>query len=44
MPTWWISLLCFVADHLEIEANNIGNYVVMSIIYAADARWDGAWR
>ncbi|KAK7841258.1 putative pentatricopeptide repeat-containing protein [Quercus suber] len=43
MPTWWISLLCFVADHLEIEANNIGNYVVMSIIYAADARWDGAW-
>uniref|UniRef100_A0A2N9IBP4 Pentatricopeptide repeat-containing protein n=1 Tax=Fagus sylvatica TaxID=28930 RepID=A0A2N9IBP4_FAGSY len=31
-----------VADHLfEIEANNIGNYVVMSNLYAADARWDG---
>ncbi|XP_057950217.1 putative pentatricopeptide repeat-containing protein At5g08490 [Malania oleifera] len=31
-----------VANHLfEIEANNIGNYVVMSNLYAADARWDG---
>ncbi|KAG2668284.1 hypothetical protein I3760_15G152900 [Carya illinoinensis] len=31
-----------VADRLfEIEANNIGNYVVMSNLYAADARWDG---
>ncbi|XP_021274758.1 putative pentatricopeptide repeat-containing protein At5g08490 [Herrania umbratica] len=31
-----------VADHLfQIEANNIGNYVVMSNLYAADARWDG---
>ncbi|CAL9011918.1 unnamed protein product [Prunus brigantina] len=31
-----------VADHLfEIEANNIGNYVVMSNLYAAEARWDG---
>ncbi|PIA41287.1 hypothetical protein AQUCO_02300212v1 [Aquilegia coerulea] len=31
-----------VADHLfKVEANNIGNYVVMSNIYAADARWDG---
>ncbi|WRX10328.1 hypothetical protein QQP08_002815 [Theobroma cacao] len=31
-----------VADHLfQIEANNIGNNVVMSNQYAADARWDG---
>ena len=31
-----------VADRLfEIEADNIGNYVVMSNLYAADARWDG---
>ncbi|XVF14669.1 hypothetical protein REPUB_Repub09cG0081600 [Reevesia pubescens] len=31
-----------VADHLfQVEANNIGNYVVMSNLYAADARWDG---
>ena len=31
-----------VADCLyEIEAGNIGNYVVMSNLYAADARWDG---
>ncbi|OMO61143.1 hypothetical protein COLO4_33530 [Corchorus olitorius] len=31
-----------VANHLfQIEANNIGNYVVMSNLYAADARWDG---
>lgn len=30
-----------VADHLfEVEANNIGNYVVMSNLYAADSRWD----
>ncbi|XP_058097554.1 putative pentatricopeptide repeat-containing protein At5g08490 [Magnolia sinica] len=25
----------------EVEAGNIGNYVVMSNIYAADSRWDG---
>ncbi|OVA05794.1 Pentatricopeptide repeat [Macleaya cordata] len=31
-----------VADRLfEVEANNIGNYVVMSNIYAANAKWDG---
>ncbi|KAJ4715104.1 Pentatricopeptide repeat [Melia azedarach] len=31
-----------VANHLfETEINNIGNYVVMSNLYAADARWDG---
>ncbi|KAK9289707.1 hypothetical protein L1049_007866 [Liquidambar formosana] len=31
-----------VANHLfEIETNNIGNYVVMSNLYAADGRWDG---
>ncbi|GLT67233.1 hypothetical protein SLA2020_395560 [Shorea laevis] len=31
-----------VADRLfEIEASNLGNYVVMSNLYAADARWDG---
>lgn len=31
-----------VADRLfEIENNNIGNYVVMSNLYAANARWDG---
>ncbi|GAV70355.1 PPR domain-containing protein/PPR_2 domain-containing protein/PPR_3 domain-containing protein [Cephalotus follicularis] len=30
-----------VADRLfEIEANNLGNYVLMSNVYAADARWD----
>ncbi|XVE71750.1 hypothetical protein DITRI_Ditri10aG0176900 [Diplodiscus trichospermus] len=30
-----------VADHLfQVEASNIGNYVVMSNLYAADARWD----
>ncbi|XP_050204750.1 putative pentatricopeptide repeat-containing protein At5g08490 [Mercurialis annua] len=30
-----------VAKHLfKIEANNIGNYVVMSNLFAADARWD----
>ncbi|KAJ8769211.1 hypothetical protein K2173_000986 [Erythroxylum novogranatense] len=31
----------FVADHLfQIEASNIGNYVVLSNLYAADAKWD----
>ncbi|XP_042478874.1 putative pentatricopeptide repeat-containing protein At5g08490 [Macadamia integrifolia] len=31
-----------VADHLfEVEAGDIGNYVLLSNIYAADARWDG---
>ncbi|KAM5550427.1 putative pentatricopeptide repeat-containing protein [Rosa sericea] len=30
-----------VADHLfEIEVDNIGNYVVMSNLYASEARWD----
>ncbi|KAM1262632.1 hypothetical protein ACFX13_028403 [Malus domestica] len=30
------------ADHLfKNEANNTGNYVVMSNLYAAEARWDG---
>ncbi|KAF3432068.1 hypothetical protein FNV43_RR26807 [Rhamnella rubrinervis] len=30
-----------VAGHLfEVEADNIGNYVVMSNLYAAEARWD----
>lgn len=32
----------FVANRLfKIEAENIGNYVVLSNLYAADARWDG---
>ncbi|KAM7260095.1 hypothetical protein ACFE04_015836 [Oxalis oulophora] len=36
-----VELGCVVADRLfEIEASNIGNYVVMSNLYAADARWD----
>lgn len=31
-----------VADHLfQVEADNIGNYVVMSNLYASEARWDG---
>lgn len=31
-----------VADQLlKIDSNDIGNYVVMSNLYAADARWDG---
>lgn len=31
-----------IADQLfKIEANDIGNYVVLSNLYAADARWDG---
>ncbi|XP_059669082.1 putative pentatricopeptide repeat-containing protein At5g08490 [Cornus florida] len=31
-----------VADRLfKIESNNIGNYVVMSNLYAANAKWDG---
>ncbi|XP_010521571.1 PREDICTED: putative pentatricopeptide repeat-containing protein At5g08490 [Tarenaya hassleriana] len=31
-----------VADHLlEAESDNIGNYVLMSNLYAADARWEG---
>ncbi|OEL34897.1 putative pentatricopeptide repeat-containing protein [Dichanthelium oligosanthes] len=30
------------ADHLfSMEAGNIGNYVIMSNIYAADEKWDG---
>ncbi|KAK9167808.1 hypothetical protein Scep_002999 [Stephania cephalantha] len=30
-----------VADHLfEVEPNNVGNYVVMSNMYAANERWD----
>jgi hypothetical protein len=38
-----VELDCFVADHLyKIQAENIGNYVVLSNLYAADARWDGA--
>ncbi|KAL9662051.1 hypothetical protein QQ045_026879 [Rhodiola kirilowii] len=31
-----------VADRLfKLEAGNIGNYIVMSNLYAADSRWDG---
>ncbi|KAG1331220.1 putative pentatricopeptide repeat-containing protein [Cocos nucifera] len=31
-----------VADHLfDVDTGNIGNYVVMSNIFAADGRWDG---
>ncbi|CAJ1974737.1 unnamed protein product [Sphenostylis stenocarpa] len=31
-----------VANQLfKIEASNIGNYIVLSNLYAADARWDG---
>uniref|UniRef100_A0A2P2NHN5 Pentatricopeptide repeat-containing protein At5g08490 n=1 Tax=Rhizophora mucronata TaxID=61149 RepID=A0A2P2NHN5_RHIMU len=30
-----------VADHLfKIEGNDIGNYVILSNLYAADAKWD----
>ncbi|KAJ6766341.1 hypothetical protein OIU79_022319 [Salix purpurea] len=37
-----VELGCLVADRLfKIEAENIGNYVVLSNLYAADARWDG---
>lgn len=37
-----VELIGVVANRLfEIEANNIGNYVVMSNLYAANARWDG---
>ncbi|XP_061376129.1 putative pentatricopeptide repeat-containing protein At5g08490 isoform X2 [Gastrolobium bilobum] len=31
-----------VADQLfKIEANDIGNYIILSNLYAADAKWDG---
>ncbi|XP_022897015.1 putative pentatricopeptide repeat-containing protein At5g08490 [Olea europaea var. sylvestris] len=31
-----------VADHLsKMETSDIGNYIVLSNLYAADARWDG---
>ncbi|KAL8028906.1 hypothetical protein ABFX02_14G193100 [Erythranthe guttata] len=31
-----------VAEHLlKIQTNDIGNYVVLSNLYAADAKWDG---
>ncbi|XP_063940898.1 putative pentatricopeptide repeat-containing protein At5g08490 isoform X1 [Daucus carota subsp. sativus] len=37
-----VEIGCDVADRLfSMEANNIGNYVVMSNLYAANARWDG---
>ncbi|PON37233.1 Tetratricopeptide-like helical domain containing protein [Parasponia andersonii] len=37
-----VELGCIAADRLfELEADNIGNYVVMSNLYAAEARWDG---
>lgn len=37
-----VEIGCDVADRLfAMEANNIGNYVVMSNLYAANARWDG---
>ncbi|XP_015089440.1 putative pentatricopeptide repeat-containing protein At5g08490 isoform X2 [Solanum pennellii] len=33
---------CAAADHLfQVNANDIGNYIVMSNLYAANARWDG---
>lgn len=36
-----MELGCLVADHLfEVEADNIGNYIVMSNLYAAEAKWD----
>ncbi|MBA0870936.1 hypothetical protein Goshw_019158 [Gossypium schwendimanii] len=36
-----VGLGCVVADHLfQVEASNVGNYVVISNLYAADARWD----
>ncbi|KHG08954.1 Putative pentatricopeptide repeat-containing -like protein [Gossypium arboreum] len=36
-----VGLGCVVADHLfQVEARNVGNYVVISNLYAADARWD----
>lgn len=37
-----VEIGCDVADRLfSMEANNIGNYVLMSNLYAANARWDG---
>ncbi|XWS41208.1 hypothetical protein CRYUN_Cryun17cG0061000 [Craigia yunnanensis] len=37
-----VELRRVVVDHLfQVKANNIENYVVMSNLYAADARWDG---
>ncbi|XP_054821201.1 putative pentatricopeptide repeat-containing protein At5g08490 [Prosopis cineraria] len=37
-----VELGCTVADQLfKIDSDDVGNYVVMSNIYAADARWDG---
>ncbi|KAK1357206.1 Pentatricopeptide repeat-containing protein [Heracleum sosnowskyi] len=37
-----VDIGCDVADRLfAMEENNIGNYVVMSNLYAANARWDG---
>lgn len=37
-----VEIGCNVVDRLfAMEANNIGNYVVMSNLYAANARWDG---
>ncbi|KAJ4950392.1 hypothetical protein NE237_027224 [Protea cynaroides] len=37
-----VKLARLVADHLfEVETGNIGNYVLLSNIYAADAQWDG---
>ncbi|XP_071735858.1 putative pentatricopeptide repeat-containing protein At5g08490 [Rutidosis leptorrhynchoides] len=36
-----VEMGCVVADHLlKVEANNMGNYVVMSNIYAAEAKWE----
>ncbi|KAI0494313.1 hypothetical protein KFK09_024445 [Dendrobium nobile] len=37
-----VEMGCLAADHLfGVEGMNIGNYVVMSNIYAAGGRWDG---
>ncbi|XP_058786421.1 putative pentatricopeptide repeat-containing protein At5g08490 [Vicia villosa] len=37
-----VELGCIVADKLfKMEDNDIGNYILMSNLYAADAKWDG---
>ncbi|MCD7473083.1 hypothetical protein HAX54_014670 [Datura stramonium] len=37
-----VDMGCAVADRLfQVNANDIGNYIVMSNLYAANARWDG---
>lgn len=36
-----VDMACAALDHLfQVNANDIGNYIVMSNLYAANARWD----